>query len=203
MSNAIIGGQITITIGTTPITLTTDDLNTTPLVYSLPPGQTIDLQLGALNTYLNTTFGIPNISFPGITETTLSISTFTISTAGIFDIALEFVFGNGQGWTIFPGLTLNQVGLSVDYSSQPVITLLTPATGPTGTSVVISGNDLATATAVSFGSVSVPPASITNNTATSLTVPVPSGIPAAGNVNVTVTNADGTSLPVVFAYTVS
>ena len=201
MSNTIVGGQITVTIGSAQITLSSNDLSASPQVYTLPPGQTITVNLGDLNTYLNLNFSIPAISFPGITETNLTISSFSISTAGIFDIALNFAFGNGQGWQVFPGFTLNQVGLVVNYSNVPVITSLTPSTGTAGTAIVVSGNDLAAPTSVTFGTVPAPITSITNPTATAFTIPVPSGITAAGNINVTVVNADGTSNAAVFAYT--
>ncbi len=202
MSNAIVGGQITVTIGSTPITLTTADLTATPMVYTLPAGQSIDISLSDLNTYLNTNFNIPTISFPGITEANIVISSFTISTAGLFEIAVDFVFGSGTGWQVFPnlpGFLLNTVGLTVSYASLPVIASLNPSTGTTGTSVTINGYDLGAAT-VDFGSFSASP--ITNNTATSLTVPVPSGL-TAGTVNVTVKNADGTSDPYSFTFTSS
>ena len=199
MSKTTVGGHITVTIGSTPITLTTKDLSASPMVYTLPKGSNIDISLSDLNTYLHEKFSIPQITFPGISETNLLIKSFSISTAGIFDIAIDFVFGNGQGWSIFPGLKLDKVGFEVDYNtaSGPVVTTLTPATGPVATSVVIAGTDLGSATSVKFGDISATP--ITDNTATSLTVPVPTG--ATGTESVTVTTAGGTSSGSNFAVT--
>lgn len=195
MSNAIIGGHIDVTIGTTKITLTSASLNDSPKTFSLPPGQSITISLADLNTYLSTNFGLPAINFSGITETSLVIQDFSISTAGFFKIAVNFNFGAGAGWEVFPGFTLNQVGFAVDYAKLPVITTMIPASAAANDPVVIQGNDLDNAE-VKFGTTS---ATVTpgTNKATSLTVTVPATI-AAGNSNVTVKNADGTSAEFVF-----
>nr|WP_095877641.1 IPT/TIG domain-containing protein [Streptomyces sp. TLI_235] len=73
---------------------------------------------------------------------------------------------------------------------------ISPNQGSTGggTTVTITGTSLAGATAVRFGS---KPATITANTATSVTCVSPSG---AGRVDVTVTTAGGTSSPLSFFY---
>jgi hypothetical protein len=55
----------------------------------------------------------------------------------------------------------------------PTITSFTPATGPAGTLVTLTGTNLDGATAVTFNG--TPAGPITNNTATSLTVPAPDG----------------------------
>ncbi len=192
MSNTIVSGQISVKIGTANITLTTADISASPKVFSLPEGESIDIQLADLNSYLNTNFGIPQITFPGIAETTLSISKFLISSAGLFDLAVSFVFGAGQGWEVFPGFTLNTVGFEVNYAKLPVLTSLTPNTGAVNTNVVVAGNDLGTPTKVAFGTVDADLTKITNPLATSFTIPVPANVPA-GVVAVAVTNADGTS----------
>ena len=71
----------------------------------------------------------------------------------------------------------------------PTVTGVDPNTGTPagGTSVVITGSDLANASAVEFGSI---PASVTSDSATSITVTSP---PGTGTVDVTVTTPDGTS----------
>lgn len=73
---------------------------------------------------------------------------------------------------------------------------ISPNQGTTGggTTVTITGTNLAGATAVKFGS---KPAAITANTPTSVTVTSPSG---SGTVPVTVTTAAGTSNPLDFYY---
>src|SRR5437879_3498832 len=73
---------------------------------------------------------------------------------------------------------------------------ISPNQGSTagGTTVSITGVNLSGASAVRFGS---KPATITANTATSVTVTSPSG---AGVVDVTVTTPGGTSNPLSFFY---
>ena len=76
------------------------------------------------------------------------------------------------------------------YVNPPAVTGVSPALGPVagGTSVVISGTDLSSATAVDFGST---PATVTADSATSITATAPAG--AVGPVDVTVATAGGTS----------
>ncbi|AOP48502.1 IPT/TIG domain-containing protein [Streptomyces lydicus] len=73
---------------------------------------------------------------------------------------------------------------------------ISPSQGSTGggTTVTITGSNLGGATAVHFGTKS---ATITANTATSVTVTSPSG---TGSVPVTVTTPGGTSNPLLFFY---
>ncbi len=75
----------------------------------------------------------------------------------------------------------------------PTITLLTPATGPTagGTSVTITGTDFKGATAVDFGVLPAATFAVVSNTSITATSPVN----VAGQVEVSVTTAAGTSEP--------
>ena len=100
------------------------------------------------------------------------------------------------GEAYFNGL-LDEVGwynraLSADevVKLATTITLISPVNGPTtgGTSVTITGTNLAGATFVKFGDNSAP---ITANTATSITTTSPAGSP--GTVDITVVTAGGTS----------
>ena len=76
------------------------------------------------------------------------------------------------------------------YGTAPAVTGIAPSAGPTGggTSVVITGTNLGSATAVDFGANA---ATITDDSATSITASAPAG--TAGPVDVTVTTPDGTS----------
>ena len=85
-------------------------------------------------------------------------------------------------------------------ASPPVVTGVTPATGPAkgGTPVTLTGTDLFGATGVSFGGAA---GAITTESATQITVISPAG---TGTVDVTVTTRAGTSQPAAtaqFAYT--
>jgi len=96
-----------------------------------------------------------------------------------------------------PGGTSNSVPYTYTYTTQPVLTGVSPSQGPAsgGTSVVLTGTGLSGATAVSFGG--TPAASFTVNSATQITAVAPAG---TGAVPVTVTTAGGTSGPVYFFY---
>ena len=73
----------------------------------------------------------------------------------------------------------------------PVVTGVNPTSGPVigGTSVTVTGTDLAAATAVSFGS--TPAASFTVDNTNSITAIAPAH--AVGTVDITVTTTGGTS----------
>ena len=82
---------------------------------------------------------------------------------------------------------------SIASAVAPTVTGVSPASGPAGTVVTITGTDFTGATAVYFGIDAATPTSVT---ATKVTVTAPAHAP--GLVNVTVQNGDGTS-PVVAA----
>ena len=75
------------------------------------------------------------------------------------------------------------------YTAAPTVTAVSPTSGPGagGTSVTVTGTNLASATAVDFGTTA---GTVTADTATSITVTSPAG---TGTVDVTVTTAGGTS----------
>jgi eukaryotic-like serine/threonine-protein kinase len=85
------------------------------------------------------------------------------------------------------------------YVAPPVLTGISPTSGPGGASTVVTltGTNLAGATGVSFGGVAV---TITADSATQITVTSPSG--KTGTVNVTVTTPSGTSNAEQFTYVV-
>ncbi|GAT62568.1 beta strand repeat-containing protein [Paludibacter jiangxiensis] len=70
----------------------------------------------------------------------------------------------------------------------PSVTAISPTSGTTGTSVLITGTNFTGATAVNFGSTAA--TSYTVNSSTSITATAPSG---SGTVDVIVTTSDGTS----------
>lgn len=81
--------------------------------------------------------------------------------------------------------------------AAPVLTALSPASGPTsgGNTVTITGTNLTGATQVLFGAT---PATILTNTPTQITATAPAG---TGTTNVTVTTPGGTSNPLTYTYT--
>lgn len=89
-------------------------------------------------------------------------------------------------------LSMLVIGCSDDdeggsVSITPAITTISPTQGPVGTVVTITGVSLADATSVTFGNVT---ATISENTATSITTTVPDDV-AEGEQTITVTTAAG------------
>src|SRR5438552_3691266 len=89
----------------------------------------------------------------------------------------------GVQWTSRP------VTVTVSNASPPTITSFTPASGPVGTSVTISGTNFTDASAVLFNGTS---ASFTVNSATSIAATVPSGA-TTGPISVTTSGGTASS----------
>lgn len=87
---------------------------------------------------------------------------------------------------------LNTV-ISYGLAAPPAVTQVSPATGPAGTVVTVTGTGFTGATAVSFGSIPATPTPSATAPDTQLTVTVPAG---SGTVDVTVTTPSGTSAAV-------
>ncbi|MFD4791529.1 IPT/TIG domain-containing protein [Streptomyces sp. NPDC058459] len=97
---------------------------------------------------------------------------------------------------ITPGGTSNPLAFS--YVAPPTLTALVPGSGPAaaGTVVTLTGSNLATASAVTFGGSAVPFTVVSD---TKVTAVAPAGAP--GPVTVTVTTAGGTSPGLTFTRT--
>ncbi|GHJ39550.1 S-layer family protein [Streptomyces sp. TS71-3] len=95
------------------------------------------------------------------------------------------------------GGTSNALSYTYVSVAVPVLTSLSPTSGPTagGNTVTINGMNLSGATQVRFG---LNPATILTNTDTQITVSAPAGPPSS--VPVTVTTAGGTSNPLSYFY---
>ncbi|HTR75729.1 MAG TPA: IPT/TIG domain-containing protein, partial [Solirubrobacterales bacterium] len=80
-----------------------------------------------------------------------------------------------------------------EYVERPTVTSVSPSQGPTGggQTVTITGNELANASAVHFGTAEVKESEFKSDNATQVVVETP--IESAGTVDVTVTTAGGTS----------
>ncbi|MEU8994392.1 IPT/TIG domain-containing protein [Streptomyces caniferus] len=95
------------------------------------------------------------------------------------------------------GGTSNALPYTYAAAPVPVLSSLSPTSGPTagGNVVTLNGTNLGGATSVKFGSNS---ATVLTNTAGQITVIAPAGPPSS--VNVTVTTAGGTSNPLPYFY---
>ncbi|WP_329409986.1 IPT/TIG domain-containing protein [Nocardia vinacea] len=126
----------------------------------------------------------------GTTATTFTVNSSTQLTA----IAPP---GTGTVQVTVTGSGGPSNGVSYTYAGVPALTSITPSSGPVvgGTTVVLTGTGLSTASAVKFGA--TPATSFTVNSATQITAVAPAG---TGTVQVTVTTAGGTSNGVSYTY---
>jgi hypothetical protein len=124
------------------------------------------------------------VQFGGVAASSFTVDSGTQITA----VAPARAAGAAAVTVTTPGGTSDPVDYF--YLNTPVLVSLVPAQGPTDTMTVVTltGNDLATATAVQFGVLS---ASFTVASPTQITAVVPTG--PAGPVPVTVTTPAGTS----------
>jgi hypothetical protein len=108
----------------------------------------------------------PQIDYPGVAKGATAVD---LNGDGYTDI----LGVNGSSITLFK----SRVNISQDLFTPPVITALTPASGPSGSSITITGQHFsptASANTIFFGGIK---AVVTAATATSLTVTVPIGAP--------------------------
>ena len=140
--------------------------------------------------------GTSVITFAGTANNTVTTG-YAVNAAGtqITGIVVPTGAATGNVSVVTPGGTSNGVLFTLTLPA-PALSSLNPTNGPVGTSVTISGTDLSGATSVSFnGTLQT---TIAGNTATSLTVAVPTG---ATTGNVTVTTPNGTSNGLAFTVT--
>ncbi|MBT0770667.1 IPT/TIG domain-containing protein [Kineosporia sp. J2-2] len=138
--------------------------------------------------------GVTAVAFGGVAATGVTVSSDTLITAyspaapggsaGPVDVTVTTVGGTSAA-------------VAADlftYVAAPVVTALTPSSGPAagGTTVVITGTSFSAATAVTFGGTAA--ASFTVNSGTQITAVAPAH--TAGTVDVSVTAIGGTSAPV-------
>jgi hypothetical protein len=133
--------------------------------------------------------GAATVAFGGTPGTTISVKTANLLTvvappgaAGTVDVQVTTPFG------------VSPLGPSdhYTYTNAPIVTGVNPDQGAPagGTSVTITGLQMSGITGVSFGS--TPAASFTQNSSTQITAVSP---PGTGTVDITLTNAQGTSIP--------
>jgi len=128
--------------------------------------------------------GLPGTSFSVVDDSTIVVTT-PPGVAGPADVVVQSTNGDSA-----PG--------TFTYVAAPLVTSISPTMGSTagGTTVTITGVDFTGATGVDFGG--TPATSFTVDSDTTITATTPAH--AAGLVNVTVTTAGGTSLPLFFTY---
>ncbi|CAM5477505.1 IPT/TIG domain-containing protein [Streptomyces aurantiogriseus] len=140
--------------------------------------------------------GATAVSFGGVPATSFTV----ISATQITAVAPPHAAGTAAVTVTTPAGTSNPDNPSAYffYAALPSLTAVTPGSGSTagGTTVILTGNDLLGATAVSFDG--VPATSFTVDSATQITAVAPPH--AAGTAAVTVTTPGGTGNPVGYVY---
>jgi hypothetical protein len=133
---------------------------------------------------------------PGSSAGTLGAAVALGVGAFVYDITLADINRDGRPDLVVANSSDANVGvlLNTTVLAAPTLAAINPARGPAGTSVTLTGQSLNGATAVTFNNTAQ--ATITNQSANSLTVTVPAG---ATSGNVTVTTPLGTSNGVAFA----
>ena len=151
----------------------------TPTSGSTAGGTTVTITGTNLSSATAVDFGANAATVTANTATSITATT-PAGTAGAVNVSVTNAIGTG---------TASGQYTYVAPPPAPVISSISPATGPNagGTSVTITGTNLANATAVDFGSTST---AVLADTATSISVNSPAG---SGTVNVTVTTAGGTA----------
>ncbi|MFT3809610.1 MAG: IPT/TIG domain-containing protein [Micropepsaceae bacterium] len=140
------------------------------------------------------TIGGNPVSPANVTVNSSTSLTFTTPAHAAGNVAVSVNTSGGASNTVPGGFT---------YAVGPTVTSITPAVGPVagGTAVTITGTGFVPGDAsVTIGGNVIPAASVTVNSATSLTFVTPPG--ASGAVNVSVTTSGGTSgtVPGGFTY---
>lgn len=138
--------------------------------------QVVTINGSDLGTATSVTFGGSNAAITNVTETSLTVTT-PAHAAGLVTVVVTTSGGTATGTDKYT------------FLAPPAITAVSPNMGSTAGNqqVTISGTNLANPTSVTFGGTA---ATVTNSTATSITISTPPH--AAGAVNVVVTTNGGT-----------
>ncbi|WP_406275660.1 IPT/TIG domain-containing protein [Nocardia sp. NBC_00881] len=187
--------------GTVPITVTTGGGTSNGVAYTyvaVPALTTVVPNVGPVTG--GTTVVITGTGLTGATAVNFGgtpATSFTVNSATQITAVAPAGTGTVQVTVNTPGGTSN--GVAFTYVAVPTLTTLVPSSGPVagGTTVVLTGTGLSTASAVNFGG--TPATSFTVNSDTQITAVAPAG---AGAVQVTVTTAGGVSNGLVYAYVV-
>ena len=131
--------------------------------------------------------GITSVSFNDVNATTYSVVSSTQINAT--------VPSNATSGKIKVANAIGTATSANTYYVTPYISAISPTSGPSGTSITLTGTNLGSAT-VKFNTTDVTPASNTNTTITAVVPSLPGGA-----VNVTVVNQGGTSNSRTFTVT--
>lgn len=177
----------------TQFTVIQPQLLLTPGTLTIPVSRTDSAQLQVvptptsnLNITLSSTptgkLGAPaNITFPANSSTPLSIS----------------LQGLAPGTAVLNATASSYSSASISATILPLVTQLSPASGPTGTTVIVTGAGFVAPVTARFGNTA---ATVTQTSTTQLSVTVPNGL-TTGAKQFTVASAGQTSAAVSFTVT--
>ncbi|GIW19336.1 MAG: hypothetical protein KatS3mg064_2493 [Tepidiforma sp.] len=135
---------------------------------------------GFTSSGMTVAFGTVQATFTYLSPTQL-VAVAPVQPAGTYDVRVTTPGGTSPN-TVADDFTCTG-------SPAPTVTSVSPASGPTGTTVTITGTNFTGATAVTFGTAA---ATFTVVNSTTITATVPAGL-AAGTYDVRVTTPAGTS----------
>jgi uncharacterized repeat protein (TIGR03803 family) len=147
-----------------------------PSVKTVPTSANVGAKVTILGTLLN---GATKVLFDGLA------ATFTVVSSTEITAIVPTGASTGNLTVVTPKGTLTS---NVPFRVTPQITSFTPASGPVGTSVTITGVSLNQATAVTFGGVAATEFSVKSNTEVTATVPT-----GAVKGTITITTPEGTT----------
>jgi hypothetical protein len=127
------------------------------------------------------TFGANTATCSNVTATAMTC-TAPAHSAGAVDVTVS----------VNSVASANTAADNYTYTGLPIVTSISPTSGPTGSSVVVNGFNFTGATAVKFDSTVVNTGDVTINSDTMITVTVPNTL-TAGAHDITVTTPSGTS----------
>ena len=138
------------------------------------------------------------IRFAGVGANTVSTG-FTINSTGtqITGVVVPAGAQTGPVQATTPlGTGSSAASFTVTNAGAPTISAFTPVSAPAGASVIVTGTNLSSLTALVVNGVAVPPGSLRASTNTSFTFVVPAGAPATGTSSATTTS--GTAISATF-----
>jgi hypothetical protein len=192
---------VTVPVGATTgnVTVTTAGGTSNGLVFTVTLPVPAITRLNPTSGLVGTTVTITGTGFTGATGVTFNgtaATTFTVVSATSITVTVPVGATTGAVTVTTPGGTSNGITFTVTLPA-PVITSLSPVSGPVGTVVTITGTGFMGATGMSFNGTAT---TFTVVSGTSITVTVPTG---ATTGTLTVLTPNGTSNSVTFTVTIT
>lgn len=194
-ASSSISATVTITIGSKTVTLDSSDLGSLqkPQVFNLPEGG-INFTTQEVIDWVNATFGtslaVPT-SITDLVQANISMEDLYMTSVKDFRTDVSLTFQLGKSFSIFPGLSVDSLGLKMKYEPASSIAGVDPAEAAPGANIIIGGTGLANPISVTIGDSAATIVKSTDNNF--LTVTVPAGL-TDGVAAISVTDSDGAEI---------